>query len=642
MKNAIQLLQERISASTAFQKLTRTSIAIGFTFAFFLFTSNFALAQTSIPQVVSFSAVVRDANNQLLANTPVSLRLTFRRGGQTGPEVYCALHQGLTNANGFVSIQLNRNVLGTACNGAPATTFENIPWQEGGFWMEVEYQTVPNTPFVSLGLLELASSFYAFAAGTAEQVKGVQLQGAQNGQVLAYNQSSGKWEPTAATAGPQGVAGPAGSAGAAGATGPSGADGKTSLVKTSTEAAGINCNTGGIKIESGIDANGNSILETSEINTSLTRYICNGAVGQTGAAGTFQPGTNAGDMYYWNGSAWSIIPAGNQGQSLIFCNGKPTWGACLVTLTTTAVTSIGSFIASSGGNISNDGGGAVTARGVVWSTAQNPTIALTTKTNNGTGTGSFTSSITGLSPGTTYYVRAYATNSAGTAYGNQQTLTTLTSTISVDVDGNVYNTVAIGSREWMKENLKVSKYRNGDPIPSNLNDAAWGAATTGAYAIFNDNATNNTNFGKLYNWYVVADPRGLCPAGWHVSSDGDWKILESFLGMPANELDSIFDGDPFLRGSAQDIGGKLKAVSSLWPEVTGTETNVSGFSALPGGLRFSDGTYTGYENVGSWWTSTEDVISGNSWRRNLIGNSYGINRSPAQKTIGRSVRCVRD
>jgi uncharacterized protein (TIGR02145 family) len=125
----------------------------------------------------------------------VSIRLTFKKGGSSGPLVYCALHQDVSNANGFISLQLNRNVLGTGCNGAPSTTFETIPWKEGGFWMEVEYQTVPNTPFTSLGQLELASSFYAFAAGSAEKVNGVRLDGANNGDVLSYNLSTGQWEP---------------------------------------------------------------------------------------------------------------------------------------------------------------------------------------------------------------------------------------------------------------------------------------------------------------------------------------------------------------------------------------------------------------------------------------------------------------
>jgi hypothetical protein len=163
-----------------------------------LFASLFSIlsyAQTNIPQLVSFSAVVRDANNQPLVNTPVSLRLTFKQGGQSGPLVYCALHQTITNQNGFMSLQLNRDVLGTGCNGAPSTAFENIPWKNGGFWMEVEYQTVPSSPFVSLGQLELASSFYAFAAGTAERITGFDLSGANNGDVLTYNITTQQWKP---------------------------------------------------------------------------------------------------------------------------------------------------------------------------------------------------------------------------------------------------------------------------------------------------------------------------------------------------------------------------------------------------------------------------------------------------------------
>jgi len=606
------------------------------------------MAQSNIPQVVSFSAVVRDANNQPLANTPVSIRLTFKKGGATGPLVYCALHQNVSNANGFISLQLNRNVLGTGCNGAPSTAFENIPWKEGGFWMEVEYQTVPNTPFTSLGQLELASSFYAFAAGSAEEIKGVNLQGAQNGYVLAYNQSTGKWEPSPATAGPQGligpigpqgpqgaqgVTGPAGSAGVAGATGPAGANGKTSLVKTSTEAAGINCNTGGTKIETGIDANGNNILETSEINSSLTRYICNGVAGQTGTTGPSGPGYSNGtinnQMLYWNGTSWTRLNPGNNGQTLTLCNGVLTWttgGVCpasLATLTTTTISSITSTTASSGGNISNDGGGAITARGIVWSTSQNPTIALTTKTNNGTGTGSFTSNLTGLSPSTVYYVRAYATNSAGTAYGNQQTLTTATSSNPVDVDGNAYTTVTIGTQVWMAENLKTTKYRNGNAIPTNLSNSAWGAATTGAYAIYNNDASNNTTYGKLYNWYAVADSRYLCPVGWHVPSDGEWTILENYLG------------------GAFVAGGKLKSISNLWTTPNAGATNESGFSGLPGGARYNDGSFNDIGDYDFWWSSTE-ASSTDAWGRYLNYSVVNSFRQVLDKRNGFSVRCLRD
>lgn len=157
-------------------------------------TSTVLFSQSNIPQLVSFSAEVRDANNQLLVNTNVSLRLTFREGGQTGNLVYCALHQTTTNDNGFLSIQLNRAVLGTGCNGAPSTAFENIPWENGGYWMEVEYQTVPTTPFTNLGQLELASSFYAFAAQTAERISGFDLSNPSDGDIITYNGTTGQWE----------------------------------------------------------------------------------------------------------------------------------------------------------------------------------------------------------------------------------------------------------------------------------------------------------------------------------------------------------------------------------------------------------------------------------------------------------------
>ena len=169
-----------------------------------LFASFYALlsyAQTNIPQLVSFSAVVRDADNQPLENTDVSIRLTFKEGGQEGPLVYCALHQTTTNQNGFMSLQLNREVLGTGCNGAPSTAFEEIPWINGDFWMEVEYQTTPNSPFVNLGQLELASSFYAFAAGTAESIAGFDLSDAEDGDVLTYNITTEQWEAMPASGG---------------------------------------------------------------------------------------------------------------------------------------------------------------------------------------------------------------------------------------------------------------------------------------------------------------------------------------------------------------------------------------------------------------------------------------------------------
>ena len=139
---------------------------------------------------------------------------------------------------------------------------------------------------------------------------------------------------------------------------------------------------------------------------------------------TIQAGTNPGDMQYWNGTAWVVVPAGQPGQFLQFtASNIPAWTTVLPILTSTAISGITNNSATSGGNILSSGGGPITARGVCWSTSQNPTLS-DNKTTDGTGTGLFTSSITGLTSATTYYLKAYATNGLFIAYGNQISFTT--------------------------------------------------------------------------------------------------------------------------------------------------------------------------------------------------------------------------
>jgi uncharacterized protein (TIGR02145 family) len=309
------------------------------------------------------------------------------------------------------------------------------------------------------------------------------------------------------------------------------------------------------------------------------------------------------------------------------------------TITTASVTSINSSGVTCGGNVADARGDSVTVRGVCWNTNPNPTIALTTKTTDGSSSGSFTSSITGLQPGTTYYVRAYATNGAGTGYGNEISFTTqlvLPGQVT-DIDGFVYDTVVIGSQTWLKQNLRTARYRNADSIHTGLNDAAWQNTTLGAYAIYNNDPVNDSIYGKLYNWFAVADPRGLCPTAWHVPSDAEWQMLETALGMPAAELTSIGS-----RGLAQNVGGQMKAVSTLWLAPNAGATNNSGFTGLPGGYRDVGGIYPNFGPVyGFWWSSTQDPTYG-AWSR-LLRSDYGnITRDGSLKGYGFSVRCKKN
>jgi uncharacterized protein (TIGR02145 family) len=347
-------------------------------------------------------------------------------------------------------------------------------------------------------------------------------------------------------------------------------------------------------------------------------------------AESFPPGTQAGEMNYWNGSAWVRVTPGLTGQSLVFCYGVPTWGGCIPQVTTASITSIFADRATSGGAVVSDGGSMVTVRGVAYGTATSPTISGSI-TSNGSGTGTYTSTLMGLTGLTTYYVRAYATNSVGTAYGNELSFTTPaftcgTSTVT-DVDGNSYNTVQIGTQCWTKSNLKVSKYRNGDNIPTGLSNPAWQNTTADAYAIYDNNPVNDGLYGKLYNHYAVTDTRGLCPTGWHVPTDVEWTTLENFLG-----------------GSSV-AGGAMKSTATQptpggWNSPNTGATNSSGFTAGPGGLRYDGGAFSGVGIVGYWWSSS--LTGTGAWYRALNATYGAILRLDHGRTFGFSVRCLMD
>jgi uncharacterized protein (TIGR02145 family) len=335
-------------------------------------------------------------------------------------------------------------------------------------------------------------------------------------------------------------------------------------------------------------------------------------------------------------------------------NTNPSQKPILTTNTLTAITQTG---VTTGGNITSDGGSAIIARGVVWSTLPTPNISLSTKTTDGTGIGSFTSSLTNLTPKTTYYVRAYATNSAGTGYGNEITFTTKSDSTSVmgipcpgtptvkDIDGNTYNTVQIGTQCWTKENLKVSKYNDGTTIPLDTSGGpggnglgqTWGARSTGARTIYANDNTNLATYGYLYNWYAVngivtegnTSYKNLCPSGWHIPSDAEWTTLTNYLGG-----ESV-------------AGGKMKTIgTAYWNSLNTGADNSSDFSALPGGYRHGIGSFSIARLEAVFWSATEYDNIFFAWLRYLIANNssvvrnYNINSS--SKLTGASVRCLRD
>jgi uncharacterized protein (TIGR02145 family) len=322
---------------------------------------------------------------------------------------------------------------------------------------------------------------------------------------------------------------------------------------------------------------------------------------------------------------------------------KLIWtGTSVPTVITNPVFAITQTGASAGGVVSSDGGAMLTARGIIWSTSPNPSISLATKTNDGTGIGSFNSLMTALTPNTKYFVRAYATNSAGTSYGADiEFLSTApeiplgspcpgTPTIK-DIDGNIYNTVQIGTQCWMKENLRVTRFRSGAPIPLDTSggpngDApgeTWTSKTTGARTIYGNDIKNLETYGYLYNWYV--NLFDVCPEGWRVTQGGDFVKLWNYLG------------------GYSVAGGKIKATgTTYWMSPNYQASNLSGFSALPNGVRLQNGKF---QDIGRsfhmWFNYEYDYWFAETIR---VFNDSGTAGTTAyhQKYFGASIRCIRD
>lgn len=399
------------------------------------------------------------------------------------------------------------------------------------------------------------------------------------------------------------------------------------------------------------------------------------------------------------------------------------------TIETTAINDITATTATSGGNITNEGSGPIIERGICYGTENYPEIT-DNRTSDGVGAGTFISLMSNLNPGTTYYARAYATNSAGTGYGMEEQFITVgglpsasagnpinigydiatiggfvnannLSTIAIieygtstrygftiipsqspvtgnsdifvnaklselkdattyhyriqatnlagtiysndalfttlprpifgevitDVDGNSYKTVPIGTQTWMAENLKTTKYRNGEAIPNITDNAAWSVLTTGAFSYYNNDYTNfGITYGALYNWYTVKDKRQLCPTGWHVPSQREWNTLITYVGHTQ--------------------GGKLKEVGNLhWTSLNDFATNITGFTALPGGSRGKDG---GYGLLGTncliWSTDSfwhgDPVYEGIYFGIRL--DILSVDGNARHFNTGLSVRCIKD
>jgi len=339
--------------------------------------------------------------------------------------------------------------------------------------------------------------------------------------------------------------------------------------------------------------------------------------------------------YYFRAYATNSVGTG-YGESMAFTSGY------LPSVVTSPVTEKTETTAQCGGTVTDFCGSSVLAMGVCWGTSHNPDITGM-RTDEGGGAGSFVSTITGLEIGVMYYVRAYATIDEGTVYGDEITLRTWDNSEVVDVDGNSYSTVVIGDQIWMSENLGVTRYADGTPIPLVEEEEEWDALDYNARAYcwyYNDSAVFAPDYGALYTWsaamkgaansYTIpSGVQGVCPDGWHLPSNNEWAILVDYLG-----------GD-------EVAGGKMKETGILHWEYPNTDaTNESGFTARPGGYRSSNGGFYRQGNNGSWISSSNYAYYGIDPERAYVIRLYNdqayCNQSVQPNEYGSSVRCLKD
>ncbi len=377
---------------------------------------------------------------------------------------------------------------------------------------------------------------------------------------------------------------------------------------------------------------------TAPYNVTPGFYYWNG---QSWIPAVLSPGSHPGDLLYWNGTQWGVVPQGQPGQFLQLSQSwVPTWvGNSFALISTSDPVAVNAEGAMVGGSITSDGGAPVTERGICFGIEPAPDVTDSVIIC-GSGTGNFDYTLTGLTGGTTYYVRAYAKTSVGVAYGNEVSFTTLTpppacpGIPTVNYGGKTYHTILIGAQCWLKENLNI-----GTKIANTVQQTNNGTLEKYCY----DNLESNCDvYGGLYQWAEMVqylngatnisswDPApsgpvtGICPPGWSIPANSDWIQLATYL-----------------EGEAV-AGGKMKETGTTHWSIPNTgASNATGFTGLPGGWKHMDGYFSEIMLNGSFWTATE-WSDRSAYVKYLRAASANLGSTDHYKTYGYSVRCFKD
>ncbi len=563
----------------------------------FLATSVFAQS----PEKMSYQAVIRNSSNQLVTSHVVGMKISILQGSINGTPVYVETQTPTTNANGLATIEIGS---GTVLSGV----FSTINWSNGLYFIKTETDPTGSTSYSITGTSQLLSVPYALYAKTADYNNLTNKPIGNNiGDIQYWNGTSWAILP----------------AGTSGQTLTMNASNipvwkNASVSPTASTQAATNVLMNSVTLNGNVNANGFITNVAFEFGTttsygSTVEAIQSPITGNSSTNVSASIATLANTTYHYRIKTTNSVGV-TYGNDMSFT----TTGQVPTATTLDAIKS--SLAATLNGRVNANGYSTTISFEFGTSTSYGATFTPTQNTIVGNSSTNVYAIVTGLTANTTYHFRVKASNSMGTTYGSDMTILT-PATVS-DYDGNTYNTIIIGTQTWMQENLKTTHYRDGSPITNITDNAAWTGLTTEAYCWYNNDIGNKNIYGALYNYYAVSDSRRLCPAGWHVPSDSEWNTLATYLG-------------------GEDVAGaKLKEVGTLHWVSTNTETtNESGFTALPGGCRQS-GYFSSLTTYCDLWSYTS--FDATVWYRVINTGSNSFTKSTCGKSLGFSVRCIKD
>jgi uncharacterized protein (TIGR02145 family) len=551
---------------------------------FFIFTSVALKAQS--PQKINFQSIVRNTNGVIVSNKSVNFKITILSGSTTGTPVYSETHLKTTDAIGLVSLQIGS---GTVSSGI----FSSLNWGNASHFIKLEADFTGGNTYVTLGTQELMSVPYAmYAAKTDTTSLNLTNRFAEKAPVNnpSFTGTVGGIDKSMVGLGDVNNTSDA-----------------SKPVSTATQAA--------------LDAKVN-ILDTSSM---LSKYL---------RKADFPSGSSANEILYWNGTKWISLSPGTTGQALIMSSTGLQWG-CIITNSAASPSTTPSLVATT------------------------PLTPITIATTGATGIGS----ATGLPAGVTAVWLADVITISGTPTASGTfnytipltggcgsvsatgiiTVTPAPCPANITYNSHAYKAVELGTQCWMAENLRTRKYNDGTDIPfdasggvgGNGSDQTWSALQYGAHTIYRHDSTPTTGnlakYGYLYNWYAVkgitsgeTPTKNICPDGWHVPTGSDWNKLVKSLDSEADTISGI----PKVQSTT--AGTILKSTGS------------GGFSALLGGFRAdNDGAFNSINGGAFYWSATE-VPGGVEYRYLFSGNDGSVLKTGGSKTVGMSVRCLRD